>query len=166
MLKEWLTLLLIIAVTLIPSMAIAATTRDSISTWLPTLKKPKWNPPNWLFGPVWTVLYISMSVAVWLVWKEDPSSIWAFRLYVAQLVLNHVWSPVFFLLKRPGWAFGVIVALWCAIAVTAVSFFMVLPAAGKLMVPYLGWVSFAACLNYRIWRDNSGDDSGEILRAG
>ncbi len=154
MLSEWLVLLLIIAVTLIPSLAIAALSRNSISGWYEGLKKPRLRPPNWVFGPVWTVLYLSMSVAVWLVWKENPQAIWAFRLYGLQLVLNHSWSPVFFNLKKPGWAFRLITVLWLAIAATTVAFYFQTPLAARLMLPYLAWVSFASWLNYRIWRDN------------
>lgn len=152
-------LLLIVAVTLIPSMAIGAITSNSISGWYTNLKKPAWNPPNWIFGPVWTVLYLSMSVAFWLVWKESPESFWAPRLYLLQLILNHAWSPTFFLLRKPGWAFGVIVSLWLAVLATTVFFSLSVLTAGKLMLPYLAWVSFAACLNYRIWKDNPSGPS-------
>ncbi len=154
MIYEWLVLALITVCTLVPSLVVAATTRNSISTWYKGLQKPTWNPPNWLFGPVWTVLYISMSVAVWMVWKTEPSAMWAFRLYAVQLLLNHLWSPTFFLLKRPGWAFALLVVLWSTIVATTGLFFFHSVTAGKLMIPYLAWVSFAGALNYRIWKDN------------
>ena len=154
MIYEWFVLALIVVCTLVPSLVVAATTRNSISTWYSGLRKPAWNPPNWLFGPIWTVLYLSMSVAVWLVWKAEPSAIWAFRLYAVQLLLNHLWSPTFFLLKRPAWAFALLAVLWVTIAATTGLFFVYSTSAGKLMIPYLAWVSFAGCLNYRIWKDN------------
>lgn len=154
LLYQYLILALILVCTLTPSMVVAAVTRNSVSTWYKDLKKPAWNPPGWVFGPVWTTLYVAMSVAVWMIWKEEPTALWAFRLYALQLLLNHAWSPVFFLLKKPGLAFRLIVLLWLAIMVTTVVFFYHLPAAGKLMLPYLAWVTFASYLNFRIWQDN------------
>lgn len=136
-------------------MLIAPLTTPSIDGWYAKLRKPAWNPPGWLFGPVWTVLYLGMAVAMWLVWKAAPeASVLPLRLYGIQLLLNHLWSPVFFLLKKPGAAFAVIVTMWLAIAATTVCFALRVPLAAQLMLPYLGWVSFAAVLNYRIWQDN------------
>jgi tryptophan-rich sensory protein len=156
MLQEWAYLAAIVFITLGPCLLIAPLTRPGNDGWYAKLRKPAWNPPGWVFGPVWTVLYLTMAVAMWLVWKAAPeASVLPFRLYAVQLLLNHLWSPVFFLLKRPGAAFAVIAALWLAIVATTVCFAWRVPLAGQLMIPYLAWVSFAAVLNHRIWRDNS-----------
>jgi benzodiazapine receptor len=121
--------------------------------WYASLNKPLWNPPSWLFGPVWTLLYLMMATAAWLVWKRCG---WgkALGFYGIQLVLNAAWTPIFFGAQQPGWALVDIIALWVAIGVTTVAFFRVSKAAGGLMVPYLGWVSFAMVLNYALWRGN------------
>ena len=151
---EYIILAIIVFGTLVPSMVIGSLTANSIKGWYSDLKKPKWNPPNWIFGPVWTVLYISMAVAVWLVWKSDPGYTFAFQLYIGQLLLNHLWSPMFFLFKKPGLAFINIILLWVAILITTILFALKVTVAGQLMIPYLLWVSFASCLNYRLWQDN------------
>lgn len=121
--------------------------------WYATLNKPSWNPPGWIFGPVWTLLYLMMATAAWLVWKRSG---WgkALGLYVIQLVFNAAWTPIFFGAHQPGWALVDIIAMWVAIAVTMIAFFRVSKAAGWLMVPYFAWVSFAMVLNYTLWRMN------------
>lgn len=121
--------------------------------WYAALNKPAWNPPAWIFGPVWTLLYLMMAVAAWLVWKKDG---WRFPmwLYLVQLAINASWSPVFFGAKQPGAAFGVIVALWLAIALTLWVFRRVSRPAGWMLIPYLLWVSFATVLNLTLWRLN------------
>lgn len=154
--NEWAVLLAVVTVTLGPSLLNARLTRESISTWYVGLKKPRWTPPGWVFGPVWTALYLSMSVAVWLVWKADPGAALPLKLYLLQLAINHAWSPVFFKLRNLTAAFYVLLALWFSVAATTLSFAFVTAAAGKLMVPYLMWVSYALALNYRIWLDNQG----------
>lgn len=132
-------------------------TADAVTTWYPTLAKPAWNPPAWLFGPAWTLLYLLMAFAAWLVWlrRGVPGAMPALSLYLIQLVLNAAWSVVFFGLRQPGWAFVEIVALWVAIALTLRAFWKVQPAAGALLVPYLAWVTFASALNFTLWRMNS-----------
>jgi benzodiazapine receptor len=136
----------------------AAGTAVFVSTdgWYVALHKPSWNPPAWLFGPAWTLLYITMAVAAWLVWREGG---WkaqgrSLGLFLLQWFLNALWTPLFFGLHRPGLAFAEIVLLWLAIAATLVSFWRVRQVAGILLVPYLAWVSFAAALNFTIWRLN------------
>jgi len=124
--------------------------------WYAALAKPSWNPPSWVFGPAWTVLYIVMATAAWLVWREGG---WkaqgrALGLFVAQWLLNALWSPLFFGLHQIGIAFAEIVVLWICIALTVKAFWAVKPAAGWLMLPYLAWVSFASVLNFTIWRMN------------
>lgn len=125
--------------------------------WYAALKKPSWNPPGWVFGPVWTTLYTMMAVAAWLVWRQGgfAKQRKALALFIVQLALNAVWTPLFFGLHRPALAFAEIVILWLAIAATLAAFRPVSRAAGWLLAPYLVWVSFAAVLNYTLWRLNS-----------
>ena len=125
--------------------------------WFAALKKPAWNPPGWVFGPVWTALYAMMAAAAWLVWqrggwKEQRKPL---LIFLAQLALNAVWTPLFFGLHRPGVAFAEIVLLWLAIVATLVAFRPVNRTAAWLLVPYLAWVSFAAVLNGTLWRLNA-----------
>jgi tryptophan-rich sensory protein len=132
-------------------------TSSSLSEWYAALTKPSWNPPNWVFGPVWTVLYLAMAVAAWLVWRRSgfAGAPAALGLFALQLILNVAWSGIFFGLRNPGAAFVDIVALWIALVGAIVAFWRLLPAAGWLMVPYLAWVTFAAVLNFTIWRLNA-----------
>ena len=119
------------------------------------LNKPSWAPPGWLFGPVWTVLYALMGIAAWLVAdKQGSASRTPLLLWTAQLALNATWTPVFFGLRSPRLALANIGLLWLAIVGTAAAFFSRRPLAGVLLMPYLGWVSFATALNYAIWRRN------------
>ncbi len=127
---------------------------DMPGAWYAALNKPDWNPPSWLFGPVWTLLYTLMAVAAWLVWKRVGFGK-PLTLYFVQLVLNAAWTPIFFGAHQLGVALIVIVGLWVAILLTLVSFRRVNTAAGWLFVPYLAWVSFASCLNFALWRLNS-----------
>lgn len=136
-------------------------TGQGVRDWYPSLNKPSWTPPAWLFGPVWTLLYLAIAVSGWMVWREaDARGLgwsgvrWGIILFALQLVLNAGWSWIFFAWRLPGWAFVEIVLLWCAILGTAVLFFRVSTTAGLLLVPYLMWVGFAAVLNGAIWRMN------------
>jgi benzodiazapine receptor len=124
--------------------------------WYLALKKPSFNPPDWVFGPVWALLYLAMAVAGWLVLREPPSRERriALTLMGVQLALNAAWSLLFFGLHLPGVAFVDIAALWIAIIATIVAFNAVRPAAAVTMVPYLLWVSFALVLNGTIWALN------------
>ena len=132
-----------------------AATSSSLSDWYLTLKKPAWNPPAWLFGPVWTVLYLMMGVSSWLVWREGPrhpagvkqALIW----YAVQLGLNALWSIFFFGMRQIGVALVDIIALWLTLLITIIKFWRIRPAAGWLMTPYLLWVTFATALNSAIW---------------
>ena len=125
--------------------------------WYERLRKPAWRPPNWLFAPVWTVLYLMIAFAGWLVWREAGigGATTALVLYAFQLLLNAAWTPVFFGLHRPDLGFAVIVVLWLSIAATVVAFAQVSAIAALLMAPYLVWVAFASLLNFAIWRLNS-----------
>ena len=124
--------------------------------WYAALRKPTWNPPGWIFGPVWSALYTMMAVAAWLVWQQGGFAAQRrpLTLFLAQLALNAAWTPLFFGLHRPGVAFAEIVLLWLAIAWTLATFWRVHRAAAWMLVPYLTWVSFAALLNFTLWRLN------------
>jgi translocator protein len=129
-------------------------TRSAIPTWYATLQKPVFSPPNWLFAPVWTLLYILMGIAAFLVWRkglENRQVRIALIFFLIQLVLNASWSVVFFGLESPLYGLIVISILWVAILVTVTKFFKISRAASVLMWPYLLWVTFAAVLNASIW---------------
>jgi translocator protein len=127
--------------------------------WFRTLLKPTWNPPNWLFGPVWALLYVLMGVAVWLVRRQPdvPRVViaQAMRLFWIQLGLNLLWTPIFFGLHQPGLAFVEICLIWIAALYTAIAFGKIRALAGYLLVPYLLWISFALVLNGTIWLMNT-----------
>ena len=133
-----------------------AVTTPKIGTWYATLAKPSWNPPNWIFGPVWSALYFCMAIAAWLVWRQGGFSVAAvpLTLFGVQLALNVFWSCIFFGLRSPGLAFLEVLVLWAAIGATTVTFWQRSMVAGILFVPYLAWVSFASVLNCVIWRLN------------
>lgn len=121
--------------------------------WYAGLAKPAWTPPNWLFGPVWSVLYLMIAVAGWLVWySEAPRS--ARWLWGAQLVLNGVWSPIMFGMHNITLALVVIVLMWLAIAAFIATTWRPVRTAALLFVPYLAWVSYATALNFALWRLN------------
>lgn len=121
------------------------------------LARPDWAPPASLFGPVWTVLYGMMAIAACLVWhKARVRAKVPLSLYLAQIVLNALWTWLFFHWRSGGWAFAEILALWLAIAATLVVFYQVRPLAGWLMIPYLLWVTYASALTYSLWRMNPG----------
>lgn len=131
-------------------------TVEGTRTWYPTIAKPSWTPPSWLFGPVWTALYLAMGVAAWRVWRIGGfrSARAALGLFLAQLAVNGLWSPVFFAWHRIGLAVIVIGVLCLLIVATIVAFRRHDRAAALLLLPYLAWVSFASCLNFAIWRLN------------
>ncbi len=124
--------------------------------WYSQIQKPAWTPPSWLFGPVWTALYLMMAVAAWWVWRQGGWNAHggALALFLVQLVLNAAWSWFFFGLHSPAAGLACIACLWIAILLTIVAFFQVAPLAGWLMVPYLLWVTFASGLNFAVWRLN------------
>lgn len=126
--------------------------------WYASLKKPSWNPPSWVFGPVWTLLYAMMATAAWLVWCEGG---WKMRkrelgLYVGQLVLNAAWSPLFFGFHRPDWALIDILVLISSVVLMLAVFARVRRLAGLLLIPYLLWLTFATVLNGTLWWLNRG----------
>ena len=120
------------------------------------LDQPAWAPPPWLFGPVWSVLYVMIAVAAWLVWRQGGlrANALALGVFLAQLALNALWTWLFFAWRLGAVAFLEIILLWVLIAATVVAFWKVRPLAGALMTPYLAWVTFAGVLNYSLWRLN------------
>lgn len=133
-----------------------ALTATSVNDWYPELAKPPWNPPAWVFGPVWTTLFVLMAVALWRVWahRRHRRVGHAIGLFGLQLALNVTWSALFFGLRSPGAALVEIPFLWLAIAATTVAFWRIDRVAGALLLPYLGWSGFAIALNAAIWSLN------------
>ncbi len=132
-------------------------TISEIPVWYAGLQKPSFNPPNWLFGPVWTLLYLLMGISLYLIWSKPASSIrnTALRFFVIQFILNFCWSIIFFNQHQLGWALVEIIVMWVAILVTIVWFGKLSAVAAWLLVPYILWVSFASLLNGAIWKLNS-----------
>lgn len=126
-------------------------TFSAIPTWYAHLAKPWFTPPSWLFGPVWILLYMLMGYALCLVWEAKPKTGIAYKLFGLQLVLNAMWSIIFFGLKNPFAAFIEILALWATIALTACVFERISKKAAWLMIPYLLWVGFAAVLTFAVF---------------
>ena len=128
-------------------------TSSNISNWYVYLNKPWFNPPNAVFGRVWSVLYLLMGVSLFLIWKAVPSKTrsLALSIFAVQLVLNFCWSFIFFYFHQTGWAFVEIVLLWISIIYMILMFHKVNRVSAYLQIPYLLWVSFAACLNVSIW---------------
>ncbi|MGI9463996.1 MAG: TspO/MBR family protein [Aestuariivirgaceae bacterium] len=151
-------LLVFIVICLAVSGLGGAVTAQSVGTWYPTLIKPSFNPPNWIFGPVWAMLYLLMAIAGWRVWRASAGkpARWALAFFAGQLVLNLAWSFVFFGLRRIDLAFGEIALLLVVIIVTSVLFWRIDRWAGMLFVPYVLWVGFAAVLNGSLWYLNAG----------
>jgi benzodiazapine receptor len=132
-------------------------TQSSVNDWYLTLNKPSFNPPNWIFGPVWTVLYILMGIAAGLVWAKGFYHIWvktALYNFGFQLLFNALWSVVFFGFKNPFWALLVILFLLALILLTIKWFNVVSRTAAYLLIPYFLWVCYATILNYKIWEMN------------
>ncbi len=154
--SRWAGLVIFVVVCLGAGGLGAIATTPEIEGWYKTLVKPSWNPPDYVFGPVWTTLYVLMAIAAWLVWRPAGFTAAAapLTLFAAQLALNIAWSWIFFGMHQPGWGFLEVVVLWLAIVATTVAFFRHSKIAAWLMTPYLAWVSFAAALNFAIWRMN------------
>ena len=130
-----------------------AATATSVDTWYRTLRRPAWNPPDWVFGPVWTLLYVGMAVAAWRVWRasEVPAARQTLALFGAQLALNALWSVLFFGLRQPGWAFVEVIVFWACLVVLQFRFCRTDPIAAALWAPYVAWVSFASGLSGTVW---------------
>lgn len=153
-LKKIINLVVSVAVCLLAGTIGSVATMPSIGAWYALLNKPALNPPNWIFGPVWTTLYIMMGIAAFLIWDKGLKKkgvINALYIFAAQLLLNTIWSVLFFGMHAPLYAFIEIVLLWAAILASIIAFYRISKAAGYLLVPYILWVSFASYLNLMIW---------------
>jgi tryptophan-rich sensory protein len=153
----WVGLLLTLAVTALAAFIGSAASIRSAEFYA-TLAKPPWAPAPGVFGPVWTLLYLMMAVAAWLVWRRAglPAASGALALYLVQLALNALWTWLFFRWRSGAWALAEILLLWLVLVVTLVCFWRVRPVAGMLLLPYLAWVSFATALTAAVWRRNPG----------
>lgn len=132
-------------------------TTTGVKGWYATAVKPSFNPPNWIFAPVWTVLYVLMGIAFYLIWKQEANKLTkqtAYILFAVQLLLNFCWSFIFFSLHQTGWALVEIIVMWLAILFTILWFAKISVPAAWLLVPYISWVSFATVLNFYIWKLN------------
>jgi translocator protein len=150
-------LLLSIAIPVAVGATAGLFTSAEIPGWYQTIQKPSWNPPNWLFAPVWTSLYVMMGIALFLVWKSnvtDKVKKKAISLFAMQLALNFCWSFIFFNQHQIGWALVEIGVMWLFILLTIFAFARISKVAAWLLVPYVSWVSFATILNYTIWQLN------------
>lgn len=154
--ESWVKLVIAILVCQLAGLAGAIYTSGSLTTWYATLAKPLFNPPNWIFAPVWITLFLLMGISFWLIWqKEKKKNInTAFVFFSIQLVLNAMWSAFFFGMQNPLYALIDIALLWLAILATILSFWKISKSASCLLVPYILWVTFAAVLNFYIWRLN------------
>jgi benzodiazapine receptor len=155
--KNYLKMFVAVVICLLAGFIGSFFTTPAIGTWYATLAKPSFGPPNWIFAPVWTILFVLMGLALYLVWSRglaERKNKTAFCFFLVHLVFNILWSVVFFGLHNPGLAFLVIVALWLMIAYLILNFYRIKKAAGWLLLPYLLWVSFATLLNFAIWQLN------------
>ena len=151
---NWLKLLASVAVCQLAGFLGSLFTRPAIPGWYAQLQKPSFAPPNWLFGPMWVSLYLLMAVAAFLVWQKGlafPGVRLALTIFLFQLLLNTIWSPVFFGLRSPLAGAVIIVLLWLAILATIIAFMKISPPAAWLLVPYIFWVSLATALNISIY---------------
>jgi len=153
---EWLGLGAFVVLCFLISAIGGAITARSVGTWYQTLNKPPFNPPDWVFAPVWTLLYLMIAVAGWRAWlaRELAGARAAFAVYAVQLALNLGWSLLFFGGRMIGVAFAEILLLLAAVGVNAVLFWRIDRAAGWLLAPYAAWVAFASVLNLALWRLN------------
>ena len=155
--SDWLKLIIAVLVSEFAGVIGSIFTISAIPAWYATLAKPALNPPSWLFGPVWTTLYLLMGIAAFLVWRKGWNNKGvkaALSLFGVQLILNALWSIIFFGLHSPAWALIEIIAMWIAIVSTIAVFAKISRSAAWLLAPYILWVSFALYLNYAIWRLN------------
>ena len=155
--KDVIKLVVAIAIAELAGVVGSIFTTPSIQTWYATLAKPEFAPPNWIFAPVWTTLFVLMGIAAFLIWRKGLSRRdvkIALGVFLGQLVLNTLWSIIFFGLHSPGGAFIEIIFLWLAILATIIVFARISKPAAWLLVPYILWVSFAGYLNYAIWTLN------------
>jgi translocator protein len=153
--QPWLVLLLFFAVCLGAGGVSSFFTAGRVREWYPQLRKPWGTAPSWVFGPVWTALYVLMAISAWLVWREyHRGALPALLIFFAQLALNVAWPGIFFGSRMPGVALAEIVLLWLAIAFNIFVFYLLLPLAAWLLLPYWLWVGYATYLNFGFWRLN------------
>ncbi|MGA9524267.1 MAG: TspO/MBR family protein [Myxococcaceae bacterium] len=155
--RSALVLLAFVGVCLLAGALGGLATQSGIGSWYQSLRKPAWNPPSWVFSPVWTTLYVLMGTSAWLVWRERgfaPART-EFGLFGTQLFLNALWSFLFFGFRAPLLALIELVLLAGAVLATLLAFWRVRPLAGALLIPYLAWVTFAGVLNATLWRMNA-----------
>jgi len=155
--KNWLKALVSLALPQIAGLSAAAFTVTGDGSWYRTIQKPEWNPPGWLFAPVWTTLYILMSIAFFIIWKsvaDKKAKRTAMAFWIVQLVFNFFWTIIFFYAQQIGYALAEMVLLWLLIFITIFLFARISKLAAWLLVPYISWVSFALMLNYAIWELN------------
>lgn len=179
--KGWPSLVVALLIPFIAAAIGGVVTGRSVNGWYRTLHKPAWNPPGWLFAPVWTVLYLLMGMASWLVWQKGKAANQndhtltssadesktrsvgvpnALTWYGLQLVANALWPLLFFGARRIRFALGELIVLWTLIAGTALQFYRIQPLAGELLLPYWAWTSFATFLNATVWRLNRNRAEG------
>ena len=152
--NRWVVLAGLILLCLVTGSIGGFASQSSIDGWYRTIAKPWWTPPDGVFGPVWTILYIMMAVAAWAVWQTGDRVRPALALFFIQLAFNHGWSLLFFGARSPGLALIEVVFLRTSVLLTMLAFFGRSAVAGWLFVPYLAWVSFAAVLNLALWAMN------------
>jgi tryptophan-rich sensory protein len=154
--RDWIALIGFLTAAFAAAAIGGTATAGSVREWYPLLNKPAWNPPSWVFGPAWTLLYILMSIAAWRIWQRraQPGARPALWLHGVQLGLNALWSVLFFGLRSPGLALAEIVVLWGCLAWLQLAFWRIDRLAGWLWLPYLLWVTFAAALNAAIFALN------------
>ena len=154
--KSILPLLVFILITLFAGFIGSLFTTPSIASWYAFINKPSFSPPNWLFAPVWSLLYILMGIAAFLIWqkRDNLKTKPALMFYGIQLILNTFWSIIFFGMHNPGLAFLEIIILWTFILITLIKFYKINKTSGILFIPYLIWVSFASILNFAVWMLN------------
>ena len=155
--KNWIKLVISIAIPVAVGSTAGLFTRPEIDGWYKALNKPEWQPPSWVFGPVWTFLYILMGIALYRIWKSNAPANrkrTAITLWGIQLIFNFFWSFIFFRQHQLDWALGEIIVLWIFILLTIFSFARISKLAAWLMVPYISWVSFASLLTYTIYQLN------------
>lgn len=138
--------------------AVGALASASAGAFYNALTRPSWAPPGWLFGPVWSVLYVLMAISAWLVWRARgvAGARSALALFIAQLAANALWTWLFFVWRQGSLAFAEVLLLWCMIAATVIAFWRISTLAAALLIPYLAWVTFACALTFSVWQLNPG----------
>ena len=152
--RAWLTLVGLVGLCLLTGAVGGLITAPAMRTWYAALQRPPGTPPDWVFAPVWTALYVMMGIAAWLIWRRGRRE--ALQVWGWQLLVNAIWPPLFFAVRSPGMALIVIAALLLLVTLTAYMFARIDTRAGVLMMPYVGWVAFATYLNAGFWWLNGG----------